>query len=561
MRKGFELNTKFGFLFANSLFIFTKIDSLQTDLATFEEDFISEQKAQLKKEVHTLQSHIESRHAAMERQLEEHLKERVEEARMAAQYIYSTMEDSYKKEDIKKVIRESIRPVRFHDKLGYCFILTLAGKAVLYPANTSLEGSDFLSNTMYGDSQTIQNILDLAKEKGHGFYRYHWTKPGDQSGRLYDKIAYVTLFEPLGWVIGTGEYIDALDAVTKKTVIQELKQTLPGDSVDYFFIYQLNNIEGGKKFATMLLNNNRPDLVGREISDDYADAKGNEFRKEFLQGIRKNGEAFVVYWYKKPGGSGIGRKLSYFKLYPDWNWVIAKGIYFDRLDTIIAQRKEQLRSKVKNDIIGLCIIFLVGVTISLITAFFLSRGLQRIFNDYRNTQKEHLEKLESLNNALELQSRTDGLTQIYNRTYFNEQLAFFIAASERYQTPVSIIIFDIDHFKNINDKLGHFAGDSVLKELTLLISSNTRKCDVFARWGGEEFTILAPNITLEQTTLFMEKLRKKVENHTFSIGKNITCSFGGSTHIPLEGSEDLLRRADMALYQAKNNGRNQSVTL
>ena len=172
---------------------------------------------------------------------------------------------------------------------------------------------------------------------------------------------------------------------------------------------------------------------------------------------------------KKPDGSGIGRKLSYFKLYPDWNWVFARGIYFDRLDDVVAARKDELSKKVQDDIVMLCVIFLVAVIIVLFVAYKFSKGLQGIFDTYRKTQQDHLDKLELLNKALEKQSNTDALTQIFNRGFFNIQLARETSRAIRYGTPLSVVLLDIDYFKKINDSYGHLAGDSVLQEMALLV--------------------------------------------------------------------------------------------
>ncbi len=541
------------------LFIANKFDTLNKDLLTLEQDFIANEKKQLRVDVSSLQANIASRNKTMQSVLENNLQVRVQEALKTAENIHSTMKSRLTVEMIEDVIKEAIRPIRFNDKQGYCFILRMDGEVILYPADTNLEGANFFSSNIYLAPEVMTEMIELVKAQSQGFLHYNWFKPHDLSGQFVEKISYVALFEPLGWIIGTGEYFDNLDSLTRKTVTNELKESLQGDIPDYFFIYELNNMEGGKDFATMLINNNRPDLVGQPISDDYVDAKGKQFRKEFLKGIRDNGEAYVVYWYKKTDGSGDGRKLSYFKFYPEWNWVIAKGVYFDRLDEAIATKKEALSAKVTEDIKLLVLIFFGGVALALFAAFFLSKWLQRIFNNYRHAQEEYAKQLETLNNALEKQSQTDALTRINNRGYFNEQLDKEIASAGRYPNPVSLILFDIDNFKLINDTLGHLAGDSVLRELAALIRDNIRQTDIFARWGGEEFVILVPNINIEQAAKFSEKLRKTIVNNTFSIGRNITCSFGVSTYRPPEKIEDLLQRTDEALYRAKDAGKNRCM--
>ena len=228
-------------------------------------------------------------------------------------------------ERLEDVIREAIRPIRFNEQQGYFFILDLNGEARLYPPDQEIEGTTFLASEAAGDPDTVREAIRIGRQEGGGFHRYRWKKPGDDSGTLYEKVSYLGFFEPLGWVIGTGEYLDNLEVLSKATITRRFVSELKKDLVDYYFVYELHDINGGDAFATMLINSNRPDLVGQRLSDDYTDARGKKFRKEFLQGIRENGEAHVVYWYKKPDGSGEGRKLSYFKHYPTWNWVLARG--------------------------------------------------------------------------------------------------------------------------------------------------------------------------------------------------------------------------------------------
>lgn len=175
-------------------------------------------------------------------------------------------------------------------------------------------------------------------------------------------------------------------------------------------------------------------------------------------------------------------------------------------------------------------------------------------------QKKHLQTLEAINTLLEKQAITDPLTGIYNRIKFNQSLAFEMKRAERYNTPMALIMFDIDHFKKVNDTYGHSAGDNVLKSLTKLVSANIRKIDVFARWGGEEFVIQAPGTSLDDAKKLAEKLRTKIEAYDFIEPKNITASFGISIFQSGDDNITVINRADEALYRAKHGGRNQVVS-
>jgi diguanylate cyclase (GGDEF)-like protein/PAS domain S-box-containing protein len=174
-------------------------------------------------------------------------------------------------------------------------------------------------------------------------------------------------------------------------------------------------------------------------------------------------------------------------------------------------------------------------------------------------QKKHLQSLEAINELLEKQATTDVLTGICNRMKFNKSLTHEIQRAERYNTPLSLIIFDIDHFKLVNDTYGHLAGDNVLKNLARLVVSNLREIDIFARWGGEEFVIQTPETVLDGAIKLAEKLRSKIENHDFSEPEKITTSFGVTTLKKGDNTISLINRADEALYRAKEGGRNKVV--
>jgi diguanylate cyclase (GGDEF)-like protein/PAS domain S-box-containing protein len=152
---------------------------------------------------------------------------------------------------------------------------------------------------------------------------------------------------------------------------------------------------------------------------------------------------------------------------------------------------------------------------------------------------------------------TDSLTQAYNRTKFEALLDTELERSKRYNQPLSMILFDIDHFKVINDTYGHVVGDDVLKTLTHIVSENLRAIDSLARWGGEEFIILAPGTVINKAQVLAERIRKEIECYQFhNVGK-VTIS-SGVTELALHDTKDsFIKRADDTMYTAKKKGRNR----
>jgi two-component system cell cycle response regulator len=160
-------------------------------------------------------------------------------------------------------------------------------------------------------------------------------------------------------------------------------------------------------------------------------------------------------------------------------------------------------------------------------------------------------------------SMTDQLTGLYNRQYLKTVLEREIAASKRYGAVFSLLLLDIDHFKDINDVCGHLAGDSVLRELGQLLPGSIREIDVAARYGGDEFIVLLINSAADAAVAVAEKLRQSVECFGFAHVKDmsVTISIGVTEgHVTDDGLESVLKRADEALYAAKRNGRNRVAT-
>ena len=167
---------------------------------------------------------------------------------------------------------------------------------------------------------------------------------------------------------------------------------------------------------------------------------------------------------------------------------------------------------------------------------------------------------------LEQEAITDPLTGIFNRRHLDRRLNQEVASARRWSQPLSILLLDIDHFKEVNDKHGHQAGDHVLAALGEVIVAELRESDVVARYGGEEFLVIAPHTPLIGATDIAERVRRSVESHDFGLpaepgairGRVVTVSIGvASIDGTVDKTEKLVRAADDNLYRAKHEGRNR----
>ena len=153
-------------------------------------------------------------------------------------------------------------------------------------------------------------------------------------------------------------------------------------------------------------------------------------------------------------------------------------------------------------------------------------------------------------------SITDPLTKIYNRRYFMQCLEKEIERVSRTCSRFSVILWDIDHFKHVNDCFGHNTGDLVLKTITAEIAKNIRSIDIFARWGGEEFILLLPETTRDEAVIVAEKLRILISETSIPEVGNVTASFGVTRYHIGDSTDKIAQKADDKMYEAKSAGRN-----
>ena len=183
---------------------------------------------------------------------------------------------------------------------------------------------------------------------------------------------------------------------------------------------------------------------------------------------------------------------------------------------------------------------------------------QKIYERTESLLEEKYELIED-NNELTRMALTDNLTGLSNRTAMNQILHKEYSRFERHNHRFGIIMLDIDHFKSVNDNFGHDTGDAVLKKLAKIFENAIRNSDFIARWGGEEFLICCTTIEEDDLLPIAETIRQLVASTEFDSIGQITASLGCAAIVKGEGIGELIKRADIALYEAKNNGRNQTV--
>ncbi len=192
--------------------------------------------------------------------------------------------------------------------------------------------------------------------------------------------------------------------------------------------------------------------------------------------------------------------------------------------------------------------------------------ISRTYLKWSQLMQDHFKQFEEITQILQQKNyhltqlaTKDTLTDIHNRHMFTELFSQELSIVKRQNTKLSLLLIDLDHFKQVNDNYGHNIGDYVLKNFVSLVVSTIREADLFARWGGEEFVLLLRNTGCDEAYRVGEKIRNMIESQSFDEVGHITCSIGITEVYPDDSLISAIERADGALYVAKDRGRNQTI--
>ncbi len=314
------------------LWIHNEYQSFKQDSAAIKEKFIAEEKEKLKNEVQAVSGYIQYMRNQTEKRLRDSIQERVNEACAVAMNIYTENRDSKSGDEIKKMIKDALRPVRFNKGRGYYFAFNMDGIEELFADRPELEGKNMMEVMSGTGKYVVRDMIEIVKERGEGFYSYVWSKPGEMGGLRHPKISFVKYFEPYGWGIGTGEYVKDVENEIQEEVLERIS-TLRFEKDGYFF----GSIYGGLPLFT-----NGKITKGTKSVWDLTDPEGVKIIQEQNRAAKEPGGGFVSYSWPKLNSEKLSSKLSYVVAVPEWEWVIGAGIYFDIVDESILIKEKSL---------------------------------------------------------------------------------------------------------------------------------------------------------------------------------------------------------------------------
>ena len=243
--------------------------------------------------------------------------------------------------------------------------------------------------------------------------------------------------------------------------------------------------------------------------------------------------------------------------------LVAGGLDLYAYDTLQAGSAAFEQSSIASTIIKLKrVLFGTGILISAAVFFglFFIYPQMRIHLTEEGKLRAMAKTLSARSETFEQAAFTDALTGMQNRRYFDHALKEYLQEFRKIDKPVGLMVFDLDHFKEVNDSHGHDVGDEVLRSVAGCLKDMTRYHDVVARLGGEEFAVVAPNMDIEGLTRLAERIRKGIAAMPILTGNvrlRVTSSVGLAVWNHRESAEEFFRRADQQLYQAKRLGRNR----
>ncbi|AWI75892.1 diguanylate cyclase [Parazoarcus communis] len=652
----------------------------RASLSRLEEVVTRQLEERLSAEMSSALSYLEFTRSRSEEELRRTVVEQVDAAVQIAQAIHAQEAARRPAEEVRKLIVEALRPVRFFEGRGYYFIDDMSGRFILLPTSPQLEGRLLPDNQDDRGRYIMRGLIDAARRpQGEGFLDYRWYRP-DEPGKMADKLAYVRYFAPYDWLIGAGDYTYEWESLQRRKAMARFRALRFGQSG---YIGVLDN-EG-----RLLLSPSDPELEGRPLHAIPAAERDalERIRRKALEG----GGLLRYQWFDARLGRAAN-KVALVRNYEPWGWTLAATVFEDELQVALDAERRAHESGGAQSTSRMLLNVALALLLALAASLLFSRWSRKLFRAYH---AENLAQREALRRqAIELRESEDRLEVIldsveafiyikgadYRYQYANRQvcelfvcdlknvvgrddgaffdaetakrlrendarvieagervateevntrhgedeprtflsvkiplrredgsiyalcgistditqrkvmedeirlLAFYdaltglpnrrllvdrlqqqLAASGRSKRSGALLFIDLDNFKTLNDTLGHDKGDLLLKHVAARLVHCVREGDTVARLGGDEFVVMLGNLGSD---------RAEAAAHARGVGEKILKSLGephdidGQLHFstPSIGValfagknhkvDDLLRQADLAMYQAKADGRN-----
>jgi PAS domain S-box-containing protein len=334
-------------------------------------EYIGRQKHLIKTEVQRAVAQVIDIKNQTEIHLKESIRTRVHEAYAIATNLYHQFHDSMTDAEVKRMVVEALRNIRFSHGRGYYFATDFDGIEQLFADHPELESQDVSGMQDSAGRYVIRDMIEIAKNSGEGYYRYLWTKPNAE-GDDHLKIAYVKHFEPFNWFIGTGEYFENIEDELQNEILKRLIKIRFG-SDGYLF---------GSTYDGKALFTGGKITKGTNSIWELTDPNGIKIIQEQRKATLNEEGDFYYYSWKKLDSSVPSPKLSFSMGIADWNWMIGAGVYTDEIDQAIAVKREILNNQIRSQLIKLIIILLGIFLVTVFITLYISSKTHQVFSKF-----------------------------------------------------------------------------------------------------------------------------------------------------------------------------------
>ncbi len=555
-------------IFISTISIRHNQEILNQSLQNVHERLIAEQEKSIISKINMAIELIVYQRSTIERRLQSNVKSRVDTAYAVAQNIYEQNQHTKSESEIKQLIIEALRPMIWNHGESFIFILDKEGKFALAPKYLRhLEGKSIIDFKDVTGRLVIREEIKMVNTHKEGYLWDTFTRPEHDPRIQFKQMAYVKDVGHFNWYMGSSEYLDTTTQEIENSSIDILRN-INKNATHYFFIVD--------KKGNDILHPFNPEYEGKNLYTISSEEHRKLF-KSFLVKADTNSSEFTRYRWKNPQTRAMETKLTYVKTIPNTDWIIGTGFHVEDVDRAVEAKKKELIELNKSEMNRVILLAVFFSFLSIIASFFVSMRLKRHFEMLHSNIEKHNIELSELNASLEDKitkrteelkaahddmkkiAMTDTLTRIHNRYAFFTIMEIEHEKNNRYESKSSLIMLDLDYFKTINDTYGHDVGDRVLIDVVNKVAECLRKSDTFGRIGGEEFMILLPHTELKEAVEIAERIRCFISEQTFDPVGNVTVSMGVVQYRVDESIESFVKRVDIALYQAKESGRNQVV--
>jgi PAS domain S-box-containing protein len=314
-----------------------------------------------------------------ENEVQELIRQRVEQAADIAEGIYGKMKSKADDKEIADLIIGALREIRYHNRNSYIFVITGDGEMLLHGA-LRFERQNLIDFYDLEGKRVIHDLIEMGRRDGSGYARYLFYKPKSASENEFQKLSYVYHFKPYDWIIGTGEYLDDIEYKIQQNINQYVMTHRQRENFDDFiFIIKLLNINGGDRFGSYYANAIHPEQVGQYLHESITDSRGKMIYKEALEGLRDKGQAFVDYSIETRKDKKIHDLSAYFKLLPELGLIVGVAYKQPDINKILSGHRKSLKAGlVRNTIL----IIILNVSVILALLLFTKRFRQRIQDEF-----------------------------------------------------------------------------------------------------------------------------------------------------------------------------------